>query len=279
MIDGVNKGFEAIECISNNEYEKGVKLIKQSYIECDKDLITPNKYAEISEAVEKCNQNDPDVMFVKALLFGNNYRDSIPFVKRCLKTHPNDANLYQHLGCLYGFAGDFDNSVKSLDKALKMENSNPRWYYLKATSMRLKLPDMDPKNPDKAKINECLKVFQKYLDSNPSDDRKVPESYFSMAYLNALKNDRENTKLYWFKAFEAEKVRLPCFEPVSDDSFPPKPFTELYLMSFAEMCGQCMKTFPKFKCPCFTEAYCDRNCQKAHWPTHKNVCKKRAIQN
>ena len=277
MIDGVNKGFEAIDCISKNEYEKGIKLIKQSNIECDQDLFTLNYTTKITEAVEKCNQNDTDVMLVKALLFHNNYRDCIGFLKRCLKTHPNVAILHHHLACMYGFAGDYDNAFKSMEKTLELENTNPRWFYLMATSMRFKLKKMVPGKEDRAKIDECFKWYQKYLDSNPSDDRKVPESYFSMAYLNAIKLDSDNTKLCWFKALEAEKVRLPCFEPVSDD-FPPKRMTELLLMKFAEQCGQCMKPNPKFKCPCFTEVYCDRNCQKAHWPIHKNVCNKRAIK-
>lgn len=39
-------------------------------------------------------------------------------------------------------------------------------------------------------------------------------------------------------------------------------------------CGNCLKTSTHLKrcSKCLTERYCDRDCQRAHWKTHKKVC-------
>ncbi|KAF2143219.1 uncharacterized protein K452DRAFT_350326 [Aplosporella prunicola CBS 121167] len=45
-------------------------------------------------------------------------------------------------------------------------------------------------------------------------------------------------------------------------------------------CSTCKKASPDLKrcAKCHTEQYCNRDCQKAHWKTHKKVCAMRAGQ-
>ena len=275
MVVGVNKGIDAIKSISKGENEKAMKLIKESVRECDIDYFSSMFEKEIREAVDKCHQNNPDVMYVKALLFKNDIHGSISFLNKCLRIHPNDATLYNHLGCLYGFTTDYVKSKKAFDRSLELDSSNPRWFYSKATSMRLIIEKNSSK--DEKEINDTMEWYQKYLDSNPPDDRKVAEAYYSMAYLNILKKNNESVKELWFKAIEAENNRLPCFDKVGV-YFPPKRLVEFFLITLFGKCSQCMKPCPKYKCPCFMETYCDKNCQKDHWSVHKEVCIKRIIK-
>lgn len=282
MVDGINKGFQAIECISKGENEKAMKLIKESVKECDQDYFSSMFIKEIREAVDKCDQNNPDVMYAKALLFKNDIQGCILFLNKCLRIHPNDATLYHHLGCMYGFTTDYVLSKKAFDRSLELDSSNPRCFYSKATSMRLQIDKtfLKKREIDEKLVNETIECYQTYLYRNPPDDRKVAKAYYSMSFLNTLLKNTENVKLYWFKALEAEKILLLILvsENVGLVYFPPKRLAELYLITQFGKCGQCMKPCPKYKCPCLMETYCDRNCQKNHWSIHKEVCKNRIIK-
>lgn len=270
MINRINKGYEAIELISkNSEYEKSIKLLKESFIECDEvyDLFIRQFQGEINKAVENCDPNNRDVMYIKSLLLDT--QGAVLFLERCLQVYPNEAIFYQRLSCLYNSIEYHGKSIELISRALELDN-NPRWFYYKAKPLIMKLQKFFYNSKD---INECFKWYAKYLESNPSDDRKVPEAYFSLAFLYSLKEDKENARVYFYKAFVAEKNRLECFEQVGDN-YLPKLFAQTYLMSSIDKCGQCMKSNPKFKCPCLLDAYCDKKCQKAHWSIHKIVCKK-----
>lgn len=227
MIDGVNKGLEAIELTRKNEPEKAIKLIKQSFIECDKGLFTRLFHEEINEAVEKCHRNDSDAMFVKALLYHNNIEECILYLKRCLKTHPNDAHLHYFLSSMFGYNYNYVEANKEIDRALELDSSESRWYYYRAVCRRFGM---------KEKIDEAIGCYRKYLELNPDDDRKVPEAYYSMALLYARKNDLKSVKMCWDRAIEAEKIRLTCFEPLTIDEFPPKRTVMLYLMNASPLC-------------------------------------------
>ena len=242
MVDGVNKGFQAIECISKGENEKAMKLIKESVRECDLDYFSSMFEKEIREAVDKCHQNNPDVMYVKALLFKNDIHGSISFLNKCLRIHPNDATLYNHLGYLYGFTKDYVKSIKAFDRSLELDSSNPRCFYSKATSMRLIIDDTisTKREIDEKLVNETIECYQTYLNRNPPDDRKVAKAYYSMSFLNTLLKNTENVKLYWFKALEAEKIQLLILvsENFGLDYFQPKRLAEFYLITEFAKCGQ-----------------------------------------
>lgn len=61
------------------------------------------------------------------------------------------------------------------------------------------------------------------------------------------------------------EARCPMSGISSNSSFP--------IMS----CDHCGKSDNLFKCSsCKLAQYCDRNCQRAHWATHKHLCKRNA---
>lgn len=217
MINGIDKGYQAIELISkNSEYEKSIKLLKESSIECDEvyDLFIRQFKGEINKAVENCDPNNPDVIYIKSLLLDT--QGAVLFLERCLQVYPNEAIFYQRLSCLYNSIGYHGKSIELINRALELD-SNPRWFYYKAKPFIMELQKFFFNSKD---INECFKWYAKYLESNPSDDRKVPEAYFSLAFLYSLKEDKENARLYFYKAFVAEKKRLECFEQVGDNYLP-----------------------------------------------------------
>lgn len=41
---------------------------------------------------------------------------------------------------------------------------------------------------------------------------------------------------------------------------------------FHDVCQACQSANPKFRCPCSRVRYCNRQCQKNHWPKHKPRC-------
>ena len=39
-----------------------------------------------------------------------------------------------------------------------------------------------------------------------------------------------------------------------------------------DVCAACGRQPPTMRCPCLTASYCSRECQRAHWRTHKRAC-------
>jgi tetratricopeptide (TPR) repeat protein len=273
MLNGLKLSTDALELIDAKEYDKAMSLLKQSEIECGKLINSVSDREKIRLALEKCTKNNPDVMYIKAALFDNDFQGAILFLKRCIRMHPRDADFHRLLSCMYGFAQNFEETLREINQAIELDSTNTSWLYLKATCMRLTL---NLKGNDEYKTIKC---YQKYLEMNPPDDKKVPEAYYSIAYLYLLKNDIENTKLFWGKAIESEKNRLECFAAVKID-WPPRSFVEIYLRANSYLCENCLKQNPNFKCAaCLKVAYCDKNCQQANWKSHKQLCKKKQNQN
>lgn len=46
----------------------------------------------------------------------------------------------------------------------------------------------------------------------------------------------------------------------------------LQLLKEARTCANCRNKETKSKCPCKGISYCNKVCQKAHWPEHKKIC-------
>lgn len=271
VLKGLDQSRSAIDLIEKGEYKKAMNLLRQSYNNCDKvSFFYPDK---IISALYKCDSRNPDVMFVKALLCNNhNLNDKIRFTKECIRNHPNEADFYLLLSCFYGFSCDYDKGLEAINTALKLNDSDPRLIYLKA-SLMLNDYRVNDKLRDPSILNQTFDLFQEYLEKNPIDDKKMPEAYYSMAYLASLKNDVDACRSYWNKAQELDtKTRLPCFDPVDENNLF-KCMSRMFLISMStSLCGKCGKDNPRFKCSCLQEAYCSRECQVAHWPTHKLVC-------
>ena len=268
MLVGLEMSLKALDCIEANECDEAMSLIRQSFNHCDKNCFFDLKKAE--HALERCeNPESVDAMFVKALKFQNDIKGAILFTKRCVKLHPREAIFHFYLSSLYGFDSQYSNSLREINRALELDSSNPRWFYTKATAIRLAIDEEADLNMAKS----AIEWYQKYLDSNPPDDRKVSESFYSMASLCISSKLIDKMKFYFYKGKQSEKTRMPCFEPV-EDTWPPKMYVSGLLMLVYKNCGQCQKPSPRFKCGCLEESYCGKKCQSTHWRIHKQICSK-----
>jgi tetratricopeptide (TPR) repeat protein len=237
---------------------------------------------------------------------GCDHRELVEMAKICVSLDPKVADYHRILGCLYGFAGDFENGRRSIERALDLE-VEPGWLYDKATMLRL---------TETEKPEVVIKAYQDYIEANEKDERKIPEAYYSLGFthLFCMKNEREARECRK-KARKAERppVRLPCFGPVEDD-FPPKLLLDTYfktketmgdhniLEAFAGLqvqataksdrgmpckkaardkhgkedctaCASCGNVGAQSWCGrCKKVWYCDRQCQKQHWKEHKKTC-------
>ncbi|XP_055340336.1 uncharacterized protein LOC129589560 [Paramacrobiotus metropolitanus] len=149
--------------------------------------------------IEEQSLNTTDAMFVKACHFGNNIQGSIYYVLRCIRKHPMEADFHNLLANLYGFAGRFDDSLSSAQRAYEIE-ARPNFLYTIATAMRMRLPAPDERRKkikqklyDKARL-KVIEAYLKFLDHNPRDHRKVPTVLFCLASLHLTSDMSEMGK-------------------------------------------------------------------------------------
>ncbi len=254
--------FEAKDLISRKEYERAMRLLRESFKY--NDVLEINE--KIYEAADLICEKNVDAKFIKARQVLKDIKGNISFVKKCIKQHPNEADFHHLLACLYGFDEEFQLTLNEIERALELEYRSD-WLYDKATAFRMTWK----KNSE---IGKVIKAYQLFLDSNPLDHRKVPEAYYSIALMYLVNQEIELARTYWQKANQASKDRLPCFDPNKD--FPPKKSLDLCFQVISNdpnICSQCGKKKPKFKCLCKSAFYCDSNCQNLNWRFHKSECK------
>jgi tetratricopeptide (TPR) repeat protein len=259
------------------------------------------------------NPRDADALYC-ILLFESKMNEDcdqmelVEMAKTCVRLDPRVADYHHILGCLYGFVGDYGNSLRSVERALELE-MEPEWLYEKGTTLRLTAKVF------KETPQLVIKAYEDYIAANEADERKIPEAYYCLGftYLCGMKNE-EKAREYREKARKAERppIRLPVFGPVDDD-FPPKHLLDTYFkvklirslnmpgssvtlreqveskkttinprMSTGEGgkkedgthtgCASCGKAAAQSCGRCRKVRYCDRQCQKQHWKEHKKAC-------
>ena len=173
---------------------------------------------------------------------------------------------------------------RSFDRALELEK-HPDWMYERGTSLRLLEIDNEL---------EVIRAYEDFIDASEKDSRKVPEAFYSIGFMYLKLGNEAKVMEYWKEGQSAESpsVRLPCFEPVSDD-FPPKHMLQMVMAmkngrglmdlfrtetlpisgKAAVSCGNCGKSESHMVCSgCKKIRYCGRDCQKEHWKVHKKTC-------
>ncbi|XP_055340430.1 uncharacterized protein LOC129589632 [Paramacrobiotus metropolitanus] len=284
---------EALQAWEIGNYERAFSLLRNSQRYHD---IVEFHDPEMVAYIEDNAINTADAMFVRACHFGNDIQGALSYVTRCIRLHPMEADFHQLLSHLYGFAGRYDDSLRSAQRSYELEK-RPNWLYTIATAMRMSLKPSSKASKAAISTKErenVIKAYQQYLDENASEDRKVPAALFSMAALHLRINESNNVatvKEYYKRACDADARRLPCFAAV-DEGFPCRHIVKMFLDLFDSedqkkrsldtkagdklllmVCRTCGDASPRYKCVrCHKAAYCSKACQVKNWREHKQTC-------
>ncbi|KAE9216312.1 hypothetical protein PF004_g14487 [Phytophthora fragariae] len=149
------------------------------------------------------NPRDIDAAYVIGRWEMMSDQDVILHWKRCVKMHPNEASFHFYLGTAYLTLERYNDSMDSIEAALAIEKK-PDWFFWFAAPM-IGLGMIDP----------AMSVYKEYVDSNPPDERFIPDAYYSIGALYFKKYDNAMATVYHELGQMAESVaiRFPAFYP------------------------------------------------------------------
>ncbi|KAL3663432.1 hypothetical protein V7S43_011837 [Phytophthora oleae] len=163
-------------------------------------LPTVLKEASVSLQI---NPRDIDAAYVIGRWEIMSDQDIIQHWKRCAKIHPNEACFHFYLGTAYMTLQRYNEAMDAMDAALAIEKK-PDWLYWSAAPM-IAL----------GMIDSAMSVYKEYVDSNPPDERFIPDAYYSIGALYFKKYDNAMATVYHELGQMAESVaiRFPAFHP------------------------------------------------------------------
>ncbi|KAF1779218.1 Tetratricopeptide repeat [Phytophthora cactorum] len=149
------------------------------------------------------NPRDIDAAYVLGRWEMMSDQDIILHWKRCVKMHPNEASFHFYLGVAYLTLQRYNDAMDAMEAALAIEKK-PDWLYWFAAPM-IGLGMIDP----------ALAVYKEYVDSNPPDERFIPDAYYSIGALYFKKYDNAMATVYHELGQMAEfvTIRFPAFYP------------------------------------------------------------------
>ncbi|KAF1783336.1 Tetratricopeptide repeat [Phytophthora cactorum] len=130
------------------------------------------------------NPRDIDAAYVLGRWEMMSDQDIILHWKRCVKMHPNEASFHFYLGVAYLTLQRYNDAMDAMEAALAIEKK-PDWLYWFAAPM-IGLGMIDP----------ALAVYKEYVDSNPPDERFIPDAYYSIGALYFKKYDNAMATVY-----------------------------------------------------------------------------------
>jgi tetratricopeptide (TPR) repeat protein len=211
-LDSLMLSRQAVTCLRNKQPAEAFRLLVEAYRIWDIFFLPYDELVLLIRTLERfgdCDQ-DKNASFCKLLsVFNNDVKGATIFARRCIRLFPDEPLFRIHLSCLYAFVSDFSSSMEEINKALELEY-RPTWVYLKAACMKFLIDERMPKS----QIKKAIAIYEEYLEKSPKDDRKVVESLYSIGDYYSTMNDDRTAKVYWKRAQEAEKKRLPVLEPV-----------------------------------------------------------------
>jgi len=293
---------KAMDLLKRKQTNDAFKLIRLSLREWD--LPIP-KYSyfyldciEVAKEVLDCNSQDVDALYVLACLDStHSAKEKLRMAKRCVELDPSVPDFHQLLSCTWEIVGDYKNGLRAVDRAIELLPDQTDWLFGRVKLLlRLLYQNREEKKEEYGV--DVAEAFLKFISSNPMDNRNIPEACYYLVQIYVL-SDVPKAKIYYQKGLEAEdgRIRLPCFEPLTDD-FPPKKFARMMLDAYSQgmgmplrktvdadgtaqekmtnqHCANCFKSNQTFRCStCKSVWYCDRACQVAHWKKHKVDCKR-----
>ena len=245
-------------------------------------------FAEFAKAADRLLQANPSHPEALYFLSANNWRTApedqlddeelLQVSLSCIESCPDEADFHHNLSCVYRLLRYFNQARRSCLRSLQISENVSRLYDL-ATYLRLELnssPEVQP--------SQVIAAYQDFLDKCPGDHSRVPEAYYSIGFIHNLIENSEKAQHYLQKATKAEETRLQCF-PLVPDNFPPKFSlrTVFELRSAAPssaeprnqtFCHNCRRSGIDYRrcSSCKQVRYCSKNCQRAHWKSHKVHC-------
>lgn len=150
------------------------------------------------------NPRDMDAAYVIGRWEMMSDDERISHWKRCVKLHPTEASFHFYLGAAYLTCSRYNDAMDAMEAALAIDKKKPDWLYWFAAPM-IGLGMIDP----------ALAVFKEYVESNPPDERFIPDAYYSIGALYFKKYDNAMATLYHELGQMAESVsiRFPAFYP------------------------------------------------------------------
>ena len=140
------------------------------------------------------------------------------------------------------------------------------------------------------RFDEAIVYYRKFLEHAHVDEREYAEGCYSLAALVNTQSTKVNEKAgaismpchetleLFTRGQAAERTRLKMYPPCT---VPSKSLLQIMLRVNAvtapkgasSTCASCGKSAINLCAKCHASCYCSVTCQKAHWGTHKLVCK------
>ena len=131
------------------------------------------------------------------------YFQDIDFITISLRKHPNTKSMHALRGCLYGFEEDWSKAWRDFTTCSKIDPlCYENLYHISVVLLKMN------------KYQESILSFKAFIASAPSDHRKIPQAYYSMALAVTYESfNLETAQEYFNLGLKSEKSQLPCFLP------------------------------------------------------------------
>ncbi|CAF3753042.1 unnamed protein product [Rotaria sp. Silwood1] len=273
-----------------------LSLLRNAYILCER-LPIPMSFSVIAQTHLGVNPYDADALHLIARIEHRSFKERVRLLEECIKHNPLAADIHHLLADMYMFINEYDKAERACARALELE-FHPGWLYTQADAMtflydsrnsnrmiprkgfrpRSTADQTSSEIMSKTSIditNKIIATYNRFLELNPVDHRKVPMAHFALAFIYMSRNEPELTYHHWLKLQETDdpSVRLPCHQPVDitcqmknmmqiwfekQGLLLTTPFTGLQLSPTSpaeskehiQVCDQCKKPNPPKSCPC-----------------------------
>ncbi|CAL8124791.1 unnamed protein product [Orchesella dallaii] len=173
-------------------------------------------------------------------------------LKQGIGRYPDNVYFYHSLSYLYSLVEDQKSAIVYVEKGLQKFPDNADLLYYQANQRLQMLPDLDVNDlknfesfssgfaafkPVADDITEVIKVFKKFVKQASYHHRRLPEVYYSLAYLQLLElkslcpvepgSSLDERKLSMLRKLEfynnlgneAEEKMLPCYLPCVESKY------------------------------------------------------------
>eukprot|EP01129_Flabellula_baltica_P017032 TRINITY_DN9311_c0_g1_i1.p1 TRINITY_DN9311_c0_g1~~TRINITY_DN9311_c0_g1_i1.p1 ORF type:complete len:447 (+),score=94.59 TRINITY_DN9311_c0_g1_i1:12-1352(+) len=271
------------------------------------------EYEEALQSLEMvCILNDdyPDVYFWKGVVREHLEQSDIAIndYETAIKHDFKTKTVHRNLGMLYQERGEYSKALECFETSVLLEPIDSVNYYARALA-KTSLGDFDGAIDDYSRCIELDPTFGAAYN-NRGEMKRSKKDYegalvdFDKAleinpyYTNGLYNrGLTRQSLRDFEGALQDYTRILEIDPNDVQALTKFKETETLLdaqIGFVDMmmdfisqnpdinqlkemksrCAHCDAPRPKKKCGhCLTYKYCNRDCQKAHWPEHKKTCK------
>jgi TPR repeat protein len=259
----------AVALMMQNRLAEGFARLREALQSWDIYLDHPLFHVCVAQVLE-LDSKQADAQFAFLYIFRGSTEERVDLAEKFVVDHPLESDFHHLLACAYGFAGNWEASLRAIDRALYLKPDKFDWLYHRATALRLLLEE----NCTMSDTDRVVNAYEMFLSKNPPDHRKVPEALYCVAMLKISSQQEEFAISFYARGQAAEdsSIRLPNLAPI-EDTWGPKRLAKACMLALkAKWCAACKKIGPNSRCACEQVWYCDKSCQKAHWNQHRSNC-------